>query len=314
MNSDPLIVEIKRHSLEDGPGIRSVVFFKGCPLRCLFCQNPETQEAGGEIAFSARACIRCDGCLTACTQGAVDPDFPLRIRREKCNLCGRCAAACPGRGLRFIGRQYLPEELAGLLLRDRAFYQYSGGGVTLSGGECTLYPRYLEQLLRLIKAQNLHVTVQTCGFFDYAAFQERILPHADLIHYDLKFADPGLHRKFTGRSNQRIISNLQRLLRQNNVEVQPRIPLVPGITATRENLAGLVDLLCELGAKSVTLLPYNPMGTAMAACLGRPRPLAPETFTPPQEEKELMVWFQALLAEQHTKSHGGEPMREEVHP
>ncbi len=151
MGNLPLIVDVKKNSREDGPGIRSVVFFKGCPLRCVFCQNIEAQEPGAEIAFSAKECINCALCEDACPQEAVDLEFPGRIHRDKCTRCGKCADACPGRGLRVVGSYYSVEGLTEILLRDESFYRHSGGGVTLSGGECTLYPDYVELLLRGLK-------------------------------------------------------------------------------------------------------------------------------------------------------------------
>ncbi|MFQ6078820.1 MAG: glycyl-radical enzyme activating protein, partial [Thermodesulfobacteriota bacterium] len=278
MSNLPLIVDIKRHSLEDGPGIRSVVFFKGCPLRCIFCHSPETQNRRVEIAFSPRECIHCGSCRDACPQGAIDLEFPGRIQREKCISCGTCAGVCPGKGLRLIGSYYSVETLTEILLRDLPFYRHSGGGVTLSGGECTIYPDYLERLLKRLKAKGIHVTLETSGYFDYRAFREKILPYVDLIYYDIKMANPRAHKSYVGRSNRKILTNLRLLLGEKGVEVHPRVPLVPGITATRENLSANIDLLCDAGAKDVSLLPYNPMGIEMAVSLGRPRPPLPEGF------------------------------------
>lgn len=297
MSNLPLIVDIKRHSLEDGPGIRSVVFFKGCPLRCIFCHSPETQSRGVEIAFSPRECIHCGSCRDACPQGAIDLEFPGRIQREKCISCGTCAGVCPGKGLRLIGSYYSVETLTEILLRDLPFYRHSGGGVTLSGGECTLYPDYLERVLKRLKAKGIHVTLETSGYFNYRAFREKILPYLDLIYYDIKMANPRAHKSYIGRSNRKILTNLRLLLREKGVEVHPRVPLVPGITATRENLSANIDLLCDAGAKDVSLLPYNPMGIEMAVSLGRPRPPLPEGFMKPDEEREIVAMFTPLIEE-----------------
>jgi len=255
MNNLPLIVDIKRHSLEDGPGIRSVVFFKGCPLRCIFCQNPETQDPGLEIAFSPKECIQCGRCAEVCPQGAIDLEFPGRIHRERCIRCGECARICPGKGLRLMGAYYPAETLTEILLRDLPFYRHSGGGVTLSGGEATCYPDYLEGVLKRLKARGIHVVLETSGYFDYESFGQRILPYIDFIYYDVKIADPEVHRKYTGKTNRRILDNLCRLLRERGIEVHPRVPLIPGITTTRESLSAIVDLLCEAGAEDVSLLP-----------------------------------------------------------
>ncbi len=297
MNNLPLVVDIKRHSLEDGPGIRSVVFFKGCPLRCIFCQNPEAQDTGVEIAFSPTECIHCGRCADGCPQGAIDPGLPVRIHRDRCDRCGICANVCPGKGLKLIGAYYPVETLAEVLLRDIAFYRHSGGGVTLSGGECTLYPDYLESLLKLLKARRIHVVLETSGYFDYNTFKQKMLPYIDLVYYDIKVADTEAHKQYVGRPNQKILDNFCRLLMEKVVEVHPRIPLIPGITATRENLSAIVHFLCQTEAESVSLVPYNPMGIEMAVSLGRPRPPLPERFMKPDEERKVYEMFNAIIAQ-----------------
>jgi pyruvate formate lyase activating enzyme len=293
----PLIVDIKRHSLEDGPGIRSVVFFKGCPLRCVFCHNPETQDPEAEVAFNRRECIRCGRCREACPNQAIDLSDPRHIDRDRCVRCGECAAACPGRGLRLIGRYYPVEELTEILLRDLPFYRNSGGGVTLSGGECTLYPDYAESLLRHLKSRTVHIVLETSGCFDYDLFAQKILPFVDLLYYDIKIADPVTHAEYTGRPNDRILENFRRLVCEQSVAVHPRIPLVPGITSTRENLSAIVDFLSGVGADSVSLLPYNPMGIETSVSLGRSAPRLPTRFMKPHEEEDVYNMFRRMIRE-----------------
>jgi pyruvate formate lyase activating enzyme len=287
MSSRPLIVEVKRSSMEDGPGIRTVVFFKGCPLRCIFCHNPEAQHPGVEIAFSAGECIECGSCLTVCERGAVDFAFTGRIIRERCDCCGRCADVCPGHGLRRIGVYHPVASLTDLLLEDLPYYRHSGGGVTLSGGECTLFPLYLERLLINLKSENVHIVLQTSGQFNFRTLQRRILPYVDVILFDVKFGDAAIHKRFTGVSNTRILENLRRLICESGVEIRARIPLVPGITATQENITAVAAALCDLGAGSLTFVPYNPLGLDKYPMLGRPVPALPQRFMTVAEEQEL---------------------------
>lgn len=297
MSGLPLIVDIKRGSHEDGPGIRSVVFFKGCPLRCVFCHNPETQDTEVEIAFRARDCLLCGRCAEVCKSGAIDLGFHGRILRERCTRCGECVSVCSGGALRLIGRRYTVETLTEILLRDESFYRHSGGGVTLSGGECTLSPDYLELLLKGLKKRDIHVVLETSGHFNYDIFKKRILPYLDLVYYDIKLADPDLHKKFLGISNETILANLVLLIKENSVEVHPRVPLIPGVTVTRENISAIVSLLCSTGAEDISLLPYNPLGLDMYASLGRPKPPLPEGFMKPDEEKLIMEMFKEILKE-----------------
>jgi pyruvate formate lyase activating enzyme len=298
----PLVVDIKRDSLEDGPGIRTVVFFKGCPLRCSFCHSPETQDPKTNIAFSERKCVFCGKCADICPRDAIDLSNTQRIDRTKCDRCGQCAGICPGKALRKVGRYYSIDSLVEILARDLPFYRQSGGGVTLSGGECTLYPRYIESLLKRLKARQIHVVLETCGYFNFGVFSRRILPYVDLIYYDVKFADPGTHEKHTGKTNRKILDNLRRLLSERPDIVYPRIPLIPNVTTTRENLSGIVDLLCRAGAKNVSLLPYNPLGIEMAVNLGRPRPDLPEKFMSPDEEEEIRHTFEKMLKQKQVEA------------
>lgn len=295
ISSLPLIVDIKRQSLEDGPGIRSVVFFKGCPLRCTFCHNPETQDSQIEIAFSERDCIMCGGCKEVCPQSVIDLGVPGHINRDRCDRCGECVSVCPGNGLRKIGSYYEAEALAEILLRDIAFYRHSGGGITLSGGECTLYPEYIESLVKLLKTEGIHIALETSGYFNYDIFKEKIHPYVDLIYYDIKIADTEAHKKYTGRPNGIILENIRLLIREMGVEVILRIPIIPGVTATHDNLLAIAKSVYEAGADKILLLPYNPMGMEMYTKLGRQKPALPERFMRHDEEKEVYEMFGDII-------------------
>jgi pyruvate formate lyase activating enzyme len=295
MAGSPLIVDVKRHSLEDGPGIRSVVFFKGCPLHCVFCQNPEAQNPYMEIAFRADRCVKCGACASACAAEAVDLVAPGRIDRQRCDVCGKCTRACPSNALALIGRSYEVDELVDLLMRDEPFYRRSGGGVTFSGGECTMFPDYLGAVARALKGRGIHTAVETCGEFPGAMFVDRLLPFFDLIYFDLKFADPARHLAHTGRDNRRILDNLALLACKAPERVRARIPLIPGITASAENLSGLVTCLRDRGVRRATLLPYNPLGRRMAVHLGRSEPPTPDRFMTREEEASAIAMFEAMV-------------------
>lgn len=299
----PLIVDIKRGSLHDGPGIRSVVFFKGCPLRCSFCHNPETQNPEAEVSFSADKCLGCGTCVNSCPQRAIRLENTACIDRGKCTACGLCVTACPQKALRRIGQRYEVDALVEILLRDRPFYRHSNGGVTLSGGECTLYPDYLGSLLTTLKAEGVHLAIETCGYFSFEVFKRKILPYVDLIYYDVKLADPQAHERCTGRTNRIILDNLRRLLAAGTAVVHPRVPLIPGITATRENLSAIVDFLIEAGADNVSLLAYNPLGLDTADGMGRTLPCGPHSHMTPAEEGEICAMFRAIIEDRRV-GHG----------
>jgi pyruvate formate lyase activating enzyme len=305
MDRRPLIVDIKRHSVDDGPGIRSVAFFKGCPLRCVFCHNPETQAHGPELVFRGDLCIGCDACVDACSL-RISPGVDAAVR-PGCKSCAACAVACPSGALRLAGTYYSPPELMEILLRDEAYYRHSNGGITLSGGECTLYPDYVAALLAPLKAKGIHVVIETCGDFDYAEFAPRVLPYVDLVYFDVKFADPVLHRRYTGRDNRRIVENLTRLIAEVPTRVQPRVPLVPGITNTDENLRAIAELLGRIGARSAVLLPYNPLGRLAAVRLGRACPPIPESFMSAEAMEASHLRFAEFVASSRPFEPGPEP-------
>jgi len=266
----PLVAEIKRNSLDDGPGIRSVVFFKGCPLRCVWCHNPECIDPGPEILFRSDQCMGCGSCAGVCPEQAVSLQGPAARDREKCVLCGACADECPSASLSLIGKYYRAGALAASLARDKAFYDNSGGGVTLSGGEPTLFMDYVSDLARHLKEMGIEVLLETCGDFPWEPFRRKLLPHIDRIFVDIKLFEKDLHKKHTGRDNERIRKNIVRLIGLNRVDILVRVPLVPDITASRENLEALAAWLWGEGLRRIALLPYNPVWIAKARGLGKP--------------------------------------------
>jgi pyruvate formate lyase activating enzyme len=257
-NNKATIFDIQRYSVHDGPGIRTLVFFKGCPLRCRWCQNPESLDAEREIAFFASKCIACGECAKACPKGAIVLEADRRIDRSLCDRCGRCAEVCYAEALTVIGKEYGVRTLLDVVERDRPFYEQSGGGVTVSGGEPTLQSDFLLGFLRAAKEAGLNTVIETCGAFAWSKFG-KLLPYLDIIYFDLKVIDEKEHKRLTRTSNKRILANARRLV-ESGKKVVFRVPLVPGMTDTEQNLSDLIDLLGEFEREDVHLLPYHKMG------------------------------------------------------
>ncbi len=290
-----VIFDIKRFATDDGPGIRTTVFLKGCPLACVWCHNPEAIRAGQELMCHPDRCIGCGACTAACPNKAISR-MP-EINRGRCTACGRCVASCPATALRMVGKAYPLEELLELVLRDRQFYAASGGGVTFSGGEPTVWMEYVGRALRAIKEAGVHTAIQTCGLFDYDRFCRSILPFVDLVMFDLKYIEAAGHRRYTGFDNAAILENFRRLTREAGSRILPRVPLVPGITATPDNLSGIAAFLADQGHRRCDLLPYNPAGIKKRQAIGgRPAHDVPELPLSPEEEKPLRELFAARLA------------------
>lgn len=265
-----IVFDVQRFSVHDGPGIRSVVFFKGCALACAWCQNPEAIRAAPELYYDDGRCLEgCSRCTDVCPQGAIGGQRPDRVDFARCDACGQCADECPSEALRTIGRVRTAEELLEELLRDRPFYETSGGGITLSGGEPVLQAAFLGRLLPLAKREGLHVTLETCGAYPFALL-EPLLGSIDLVLFDLKLADAERHRALTGKANHQILENLALLLgRGMNVEL--RMPVVPGCNDDARSVAEAAELLARLGVEHVTLLPYNHLWEAKLPRLGSGR-------------------------------------------
>jgi len=244
------ILHLQRLSTEDGPGIRTTVFFKGCPLRCVWCHNPESLSSRTQTQWFAMRCLGCQTCVETCPNGCLTmTDDGLVIDREHCQACGTCAEACPAGALEALGRTVTVDEVLTELLKDRAYYEKSGGGVTLSGGEPTLQPDFAEALLRGLKEQAIATALDTCGLTATPTL-DRLLPYTDLVLFDIKLLDEAQHREFTGQSNERILENLLYVRdtirhQQRPIGLWIRTPLIPGATISEKNLLGIGRYLKE---------------------------------------------------------------------
>ena len=270
----PLILDVRGNSLDDGPGIRSVVFFKGCPLSCVWCHNPECRNADAELSYDAELCISCNACLDACPQQALSRNNPEFVDRVRCVRCFTCTKVCPSGALSVAGREMSVDEILQRIVCDKPFFDSSAGGVTLSGGEPTLFMVFAASLAQALKREGIHVLLETCGLFDYDDFMKRLFPHLNAIYYDIKLIDSEAHRRYCGAPNEKILHNFSRLvktirgIKKKSVYILPRTPLIPGITDTDENLAGIASFLRRCGIARASLLPYNPLWHKKCVKLG----------------------------------------------
>jgi pyruvate formate lyase activating enzyme len=265
----PLIARIQRLSMDDGPGLRDVVFFKGCRLSCTWCHNPEAVEAEATILFFKEHCIGCQECLGICPNGAIAPWGGYRIDRSRCRKCGKCAETCPARAIEMAGLAYAPKTPVETLLRDALYFENSGGGVTFSGGEPTLHMAYLEEVSVLLKKEGISIALQTSGDFDWGEFEKHLLPHVDWIYFDIKLMDPVQHRRYAGVGNRRILSNFAMLSKAKSTALIPRTPMIPGITDSEENLQQIAAFLAGFGIGNWVQLPFNPAYLAKQEWVGR---------------------------------------------
>lgn len=274
-----LIFDIRKYSIHDGPGVRTTVFFKGCPLACRWCCNPESQAGRPELVWVGERCLGCDLCLSVCEQSALGAaaDGGRTIDRERCDCCGACARRCPGEALNLIGRRVSVDEVLEEVARDALYFEASGGGLTLSGGEPLAQPDFAAELLRRYKREERggHTAVETCGFVAWPVI-ERVAPDVDLFLYDLKHLDPLEHRRLTGQSNQLVLDNARRLAAAGSAMVM-RLPLIAGVNDRCEQLEAAADFILSLpGVRRLDLLPYHRLGEPKYRRLGKAYPLADE--------------------------------------
>ena len=267
------IFDIERNSYVDGPGIRTTVFFKGCNLRCAWCHNPESQTALPQMMFYKNKCVECGKCKEKC---------PNQL--EKCDFCGKCTLYCPHDAREICGKEYTVDEVMREILKDKVFYENSGGGVTFSGGECMLQIDFLEAILKECKMNGIHTAVDTAGHVPFECF-EQIIPYTDLFLYDVKCYDSEKHKEFTSVSNELILSNLKRLL-ESGKNVWIRIPIIPEVNDNEAEMLAIKAFLDSFGyPEKIELLPYHAMGEHKYAAIGKEA----QIFSTPSEEKMMRL-------------------------
>lgn len=262
------IFNIQKFSIHDGPGIRTTVFFKGCPLQCIWCHNPESQNSGKEILYDKNKCTLCGSCIKTCQNNAIElKDNDLETNMDKCTFCSDCTVCCINSARQIAGKEYTVDEVMKEVLKDRVFYKNSKGGVTLSGGEPLIYASFVEELLMKLKKENIHTAVDTCGAVDYKVL-ERVSEYTDLFLYDIKSMDEEKHILYTGVSNKNIINNLINLSKIHN-NINLRLPIIEGINADENHIFEILKLIKNTNIKKINLLPYHDIAMHKYEKLGR---------------------------------------------
>jgi pyruvate formate lyase activating enzyme len=280
-----IIFDIKRYSIHDGPGIRTTVFFKGCPLSCPWCHNPESQLAQLQLMFWKDRCLRCGNCVLACPNKAISVSNGLPVTDpERCRLCGTCVEVCPAKAREIVGKEVSVSEVMKEIEKDIIFYDESGGGVTFSGGEPFLQPGFLDDLLGACKNKGIHTVVDTSGYADTDDIL-RISEKIDIFLYDIKIMDREKHKRFTGVYNDLILKNMETLSSAGN-RIFVRIPLVSGINDDLKNIRAIGEFVSRLnGVKEIDVLPYHKGGIEKSRRLVgwdkqfEAQPLKEETFS-----------------------------------
>ena len=288
-----LVFSVSRGSTEDGPGIHTVVFFKGCPLHCIWCHSPQSQGSLTPLlTFYQSRCIGCGACVKVCANGAQNfLDGKRIILREKCTLCGRCTEVCPSSALEITGRWMGVPEVMKVVRRDSAYYRASGGGVTFSGGEPLMQPDFLAACLKECRREKINTAIETCGFTPWRVIKP-LLSDIDLFLYDIKSMDEKRHLELTGVSNKPILENLRRI-GDSGGSIWIRLPLIPGLNDGETNISAVADFVQTIfGIKKVSLLPYNVAAGARYQEIGKPYTLEGLQAQPKGYLKTLVEIFE----------------------
>ena len=285
------ITNIQKFSIHDGDGIRTTVFFKGCPLKCEWCHNPETQRFEKEMEVDGEKCTGCGTCASVCPNGAVrmTEDHRPAWDPKACTFCGKCENFCPAGSREIVGREYTVKELTKELMKDQMFYEESGGGVTFSGGEVmSMDMDFILAMAKELKRQDVTLTIDTCGYVPYERF-EKILPYVNTFLYDVKVMDPELHKKYMGTDNKLILENLVRLS-QDGARIYIRIPTIKEVNGNEENMKETIAFLKEhdIHPAGVNLLPYHDTGSGKYAKLDMEYK-GTDLHAPDKEEMEALA-------------------------
>lgn len=289
-----VVFDIQRFSVNDGPGIRTIVFLKGCPLSCLWCCNPESQRKEPDVMYDAKKCIGCGKCMKACVHGAIGPGNTTWVDRSKCVGCGECVNVCPTGALTLKGEVMTVSEVIHVLRRDAHYFRKSGGGVTLSGGEPLMQWKYARELLKACKAQGWDTAIETTGYGSEEAI-EAVIPYLDLVLLDCKSTDPVVHKRVTGVSNELIQKNARKIVSMAN-KVIIRVPTIPTVNASEEEFHRIAEYAKSLGVDTVHVLPYHTLGQSKYEMLGKAYAMGYEIKSLPREE--------AAVYQRVVESHG----------
>ena len=300
-----LITNVQKFSIHDGDGIRTSVFFKGCPLKCEWCHNPETQRFEKEMQCDKEKCVGCGTCAKVCPNGAISMENGKpEMKKDACTFCGKCVNFCPIGIREIIGREYSVKELIKELMKDQMFYEESGGGVTLSGGEVMAMDiDYILAIAKELKRQDVTLTIDTCGYVPYEKFQA-ILPYVHTFLYDVKVMDPKLHKKYIGVDNQLILDNLIRLA-ADGARIYIRIPTIKEVNGNEKNMKETIAFLKEhdIHPAQITLLPYHDTGSGKYSKLDMEYK-GTDLHAPEKEEMESFVRLFVESGFQNTKIGG----------
>lgn len=286
------IINIQHFCTDDGPGIRSTVFLKGCPLRCAWCHNPESQLRKRELVYRQERCRNCGACVNACPLGLHSMEEGHIFNRSDCGGCGICTEVCVFGALEMVGREVSVREILNELLPEGIFYEQSGGGVTVSGGEPLMQPEFTKALLKACKEEGLHTCMETCGFGAKDVISD-LQKYTDLFLFDYKLTDDRKHKEYTGVSNRLILDNLEALCKAG-AEVVLRCPMIPEVNIEPEHIQGIVEVVKRYeNIKEIHLEPYHPLGVGKAEAIGRTAAYSRNTFL----EKDELDWVLHFIQE-----------------